>query len=132
MNNLIAVGDILKDPQTQTRYRIVDLAYENVVLCQMDTKKFILTMHSLKTIITLIADGGLIEESEDTIVFDAELLNGSVKEKYITRQAVVSEIMNIYGKRLTDLCGKSPKPELKVILEKYSMPTPSFWRMFTK
>ena len=93
MNNLIAVGDILKDPQTQTRYRIVDLAYENVVLCQMDTKKFILTMHSLKTIITLIADGGLIEESEDTIVFDAELLKGSVKDKYITRKAVVSEIM---------------------------------------
>lgn len=108
MNKLIAVGGILKDSQTQTRYRIVDLAYENVVLCQMDTNKFILTTHSLKTIITLVADGGLMKESEDIIVFDTELLSGSVKEKYIMRQVVVSEIMNIYGKRLTDLCGKSP------------------------
>lgn len=132
MNNLIAVGDILKDPQTKKRYRVVDLAYENVVLCQMDINRFILTMHSLKTIITLLVDGGLVEESEDIIVFDTELLNGSVKEKYIMRQAMVYEIMNVYGKHLIDLCGKSPKPELKAILEKYSMPTPSFWRMFTR
>ena len=85
MNNLIAVGDILKDPQTKKRYRVVDLAYENVVLCQMDINRFILTMHSLKTIITLLVDGGLVEESEDIIVFDTELLNGSVKEKYIMK-----------------------------------------------
>lgn len=132
MNNIIVVGGILKDTKTETRYRVVSLAQDEVVLCEMDTNKFKLTTNNLRSIVSLTLDREFIKEDEEIVIFDVNDFSQSTRNKYIIRKEIVSEVMDIYGKNLMGLCGRGAKPELKAIIDKYSIPVNSFWRMFTR
>ena len=132
MTSNIIVGGILKDIKTETRYRILSITQDEIIMCEMDTSKFKLTANNLKTIILLVADGELVNETEDIMIFDPDTLTDNIKTKYEKRKRVVSEIINTYSNNLMSLNGKGAKPELRAVLEKYHMPLNSFWRMFTK
>ena len=132
MNNILIVGGIIKDTKNKKKYRIVSISQDSIILCELDTPKFKLTENSLKAVITLMADGEIIVENEEPIIFDSTTLTGNFKDKYEMRKKLVSEIINAYNNNLMALCGKRSKPELRDILEKYNIPLNSFWRMFTK
>lgn len=132
MNNVLTVGDILKDTKLNTRYRVVDIDGGEVTLCQMDITTLQLYLQTIRNLIQMITDGELVKEKGETTVFDYYALPEKAKWKYDKKKKVLCEVLNFYHHRLLGLMGKGPKPELKEILYRNSMSVYMFWRTFTK
>ncbi len=133
MEQIISVGNIIKDTTTMIRYRVIDIFKDMVSLCEMDISSLKITDHNLEVLINLISDNVLIPESDnDDYVLDTSKLNSSVKEKYENNCCAVHEIVNLFRGNYAVFSSKKPKPELYRILEKYSIPKSNFWRMIVK
>jgi len=128
-NTIIAVGNIVTDVQKGTKYRIIAIINNEVILCEMEVTKFNLYCHSLSIIVDLLSSGQLLFEEEGTPIFDENLLSESIKTNFIKKRNVMNEVMAAYAPTFLGLSGKKPKPQLQEILTKYSYPTPSFWRI---
>lgn len=131
MNEIISVGEILKDKSSNKRYRVIDLRKNLIILCEMDISKFKLSAHDIGVIVPLIAEGEIIKSQEQDILFDYSMLEGNLKRKYDIRKRLVNEIMQKYSNKMMELNGRRIKPELRDILKAYSIPVNTFWRFFT-
>lgn len=132
MDHLITTGSILKDINKMKLYRVVELSDAYTVLCEMNISQLKIYTHVTQSIMQLLVNNVLTIESEEEVIFDYDSLPQKAKEKYEKKKKIVSEVLIVYNHRLTELCGKSGKPELREILERNQMPANSFWRYFTK
>lgn len=130
-NTILSVGDILFDNVHNTRYRVIAIIDNLVTLCEMDTTKFILSQLELSQIIDLLFSKDLIKKAENTLIFDVDSLSDSVKEKYQIKKNIINELLLNTEKSFMSLSGKTPKPQIKEIIEKYNIPKNSLWRIIT-
>lgn len=130
---IFAVGNILSNKYNHTRYRVISILGDTVVLCLMDTSKFELAFFDIEMVTDSINDESIIiEKDEDAIIFDSNVLSKSARKKFETKFKLLQEVVNIYGPSYARLYGKHDKPELKELLNKYDIAKNSFWRLCTR
>ena len=128
----ISIGDIIIDINSKIRYRVISILDTEIILCEMDITKLKLYQNNLIMILNLLDYGELYIENEDSFVFDENKLSEGIRENYIKKRAIMREVVKYYGPSYLGLLGKSHKPELDSILEKYSYSKQSFWRNCVK
>ena len=116
----ISIGDIIIDINSKIRYRVISILDTEIILCEMDITKLKLYQNNLIMILNLLDYGELYIENEDSFVFDENKLSEGIRENYIKKRAIMREVVKYYGPSYLGLLGKSHKPELDSILEKYS------------
>ena len=130
---IFAVGNILSNQYNHTRYRVISILGDTVVLCLMDTSKFELAFFDIEMVTDSINDESIIiEKDEDAIIFDINVLSESTRKKFETKFKLLQDVVNIYGPSYARLYGKHDKPELKELLNKYDIAKNSFWRLCTR
>ena len=125
---LISVGDIIIDTTSKNRYRVISIIDTEITLCEMDITKLKLHKHNITSIMNLLSEGTLCVDREEVFVFDENKLRDSIRENYIKKREIMHEVIKCYGPDYFGLLGKSSKPELNAILEKYSYSKQTFWR----
>lgn len=128
---LFSIGDIIRDKQQNTRYRIIAIVENYATLCEMDTTKFLLSQIENETLIRLLSSDEIEKCAEDNIVFDIDRLSPTMKERYETKVRIMNEVVAVSAPAYISLAGKTPKPEIKEIMNKYNVAKNSFWRMCT-
>lgn len=133
MNNVIlTTGMILKSVADSKRYRIISMYGKNLVLCEMDIKKLVLLTFEMSVLLNLLSDGELEIEKEDVSVFDATALSPSQRSNFDRKLCIMYDVMIAYAPSFEGLTGHKAKPRLKEIMEKYSIPQNTFWRVLTR
>lgn len=131
MKNMpFSTGDILAE--SENRYRIIYVSETETVLCKMDISKFDVFELSNDILLQIISNNEISIFHEKSIVFDIYRLSDRLKERYENRKQLMKEITLVYGPKFLGLNGRKAKPELNMILEKYSCPKSTFWRICTK
>ena len=125
----IQVGNIVTIKSESTRYRIVALLSDSVVLCMLDTTKFVLVELSKISLLNMLHEKSIvfIEEANENVL-DIETLPEVAKARFLMKQETFNVILRIYGPSFMGLCGKSSKDDLYNILEKNSYSKSAFWR----
>ena len=83
---IFAVGNILSNKYNHTRYRVISILGDTVVLCLMDTSKFELAFFDIEMVTDSINDESIIiEKDEDAIIFDSNVLSKSARKKFETK-----------------------------------------------
>ena len=134
MSNIdsITTGNIVTDKEADTRYRIIYVSVNDIVLCEMDTTKFVLVSLSYMQMVELLQEHSFAISEDKGIVFDENRLSESVKTKYIRNRDMMNEVIAAYGPTFLELSGKKPKKQLYEILEKYNYSSSTFWRLCVK
>ena len=132
MKEIISIGNIIIDLNNEKKYRIVSTATKETIICEMNTSKLKITAIDTLVLIDLIDNNFFDLDVDEPVIFDIDSLTLKAKNKYILKKKVITEVLNVYGCDLLSLCGKGEKCELRNILSKYSIPTNTFWRFFTK
>lgn len=134
MSNIdsITTGNIVTDKEADTRYRIIYVSVNDIVLCEMDTTKFVLVSLSYMQMVELLQEHSFAISEDKGIVFDENRLSESVKTKYIRNRDMMNEVIAAYGPMFLELSGKKPKKQLYEILEKYNYSSSTFWRLCVK
>ena len=118
--------------EADTRYRIIYVSVNDIVLCEMDTTKFVLVSLSYMQMVELLQEHSFAISEDKGIVFDENRLSESVKTKYICNRDMMNEVIAAYGPTFLELSGKKPKKQLYEILEKYNYSSSTFWRLCVK
>ncbi len=129
----IQVGNIVTIKSESTRYRIVAILGDSIILCRLDTTKFDLIEITKSALFSMINDNQIIinEDIADQVI-DYNKFNETIKQKYYSYKDAMQEVLKTYAPDYLKLCGKKNKPELKRILEKYSISKAVFWRICIK
>lgn len=125
--SILQVGDILTDNVQSTKYRVITIQKDVVILCQMDIEKLVLIDYDLSTALSLIAQNQLSVEHPSFKIFDVKQLSDETRTNFLNKKVAMQEITKAYGPTYLALSGKKSKPEAKQIMEKYQMKTTAFW-----
>lgn len=128
----ISVGTILKDIESDARYRVIYLHSSSLVLCKMDIDMLDLTEHSFPAIIDLLSHDKLVIEEEECACFDKNNLSQSLREKFEKHRKMMQKISDTYGPTYLGLMGKKKKPEIKSLIEENQISNPAFWKICRK
>ena len=131
-NKAITVGVILRDTELDVRYRLIYLHNQMVVMCEMDIDKMSLQEYTLSIILDLVSQGRLVVETEDSIVFNADALSETLKEKFEKKRQMMNRVSKEYGPTYLGLMGKKPKPLVKELIKEYNLSLPAFWATCAK
>ena len=132
MNVNLSIGVIIEDVNSKKKYRIVSLTNEICTLCNMDTTKFELILYSIVDICDLISENLLIIKPNEKEIFDINTLPESAKQKLILKKQMMNEILQLYRPSYIGLMGKTSRPELKEVMEKYHVKKANFWKICIK
>lgn len=113
METKFNVGDILTDKNTSTRYRIICIKSNQVVLCQMDCDTLNLYSHDIRVVVSLIETFAVEVTEETPRVYDVRMLAPPVKKRFDYCVGIIKKIEAAYGPDYLKLSSKSPKPELE-------------------
>ena len=77
MSNIdsITTGNIVTDKEADTRYRIIYVSVNDIVLCEMDTTKFVLVSLSYMQMVELLQEHSFAISEDKGIVFDENRLS---------------------------------------------------------
>ena len=128
----ITIGNIITDKEAGSSYRIIYVSVNDIVLCEMDTTKFVLVSLSYMQMVELLQEHSFAISEDKGIVFDENRLSESVKTKYIRNRDMMNEVVAAYGPTFIELSGKYKKTRLYEIMRKYECPKNTFWRICTK
>lgn len=126
----IKIGNIVKS-NIEKRYRIVAVLNKTCTLCEMDTTKFVLISVSIVDLIDLINDDEymITNDEDEKIIFDYNSLSLKEQQNFDKKKKMMVDVINEYKPDYMMLMKRKGKIELKNILEKYEVPTSSFWRI---
>ena len=127
----IKIGDIIIIKTEVTKYRVIALLNDYLVLCRLDTTKFDLVDISKPALIDMLLKEEIIVESAsgNSRVFDIDKLSEVQKEKFLLKKSVMQEVLRAYAPDYSGLRGKKPKKELYEILKNHDITKITFWRM---
>ena len=93
MTEIIAtVGMVMNDRVTGTKYRIIYISNEKVVVCKMEDTKLILLEYDQELIIQFLAQDGVELYQDESKVFDISSFTDSVRSKYEENRKIMYEI----------------------------------------
>ena len=130
--NNITIGNIITDKEAGSSYRIIYVSVNDIVLCEMNTTKFILITMSYMQIMDLLQEQGFTISEDKGLVFDENHLSENIRAKYIRNRDMMNEVVAAYGPTFIELGGKYKKTRLYEIMRKYECPKNTFWRICTK
>lgn len=130
--NNITIGNIITDKEAGSSYRIIYVSVNDIVLCEMNTTKFILITMSYMQIMDLLQEQGFTISEDKGLVFDENHLSENIRAKYIRNRDMMNEVVGAYGPTFIELGGKYKKTRLYEIMRKYECPKNTFWRICTK
>lgn len=130
--NNITIGNIITDKEAGSSYRIIYVSVNDIVLCEMNTTKFILITMSYMQIMDLLQEQGFAISEDKGLVFDENHLSENIRAKYIRNRDMMNEVVAAYGPTFIELGGKYKKTRLYEIMRKYGCPKNTFWRICTK
>lgn len=130
--NNITIGNIITDKEAGSSYRIIYVSVNDIVLCEMNTTKFILITMSYIQIMDLLQEQGFTISEDKGLVFDENHLSENIRAKYIRNRDMMNEVVAAYGPTFIELGGKYKKTRLYEIMRKYECPKNTFWRICTK
>lgn len=130
--NNITIGNIITDKEAGSSYRIIYVSVNGIVLCEMNTTKFILITMSYMQIMDLLQEQGFTISEDKGLVFDENHLSENIRAKYIRNRDMMNEVVAAYGPTFIELGGKYKKTRLYEIMRKYECPKNTFWRICTK
>lgn len=130
--NNITIGNIITDKEAGSSYRIIYVSVNDIVLCEMNTTKFILITMSYMQIMDLLQEQGFAILEDKGLVFDENHLSENIRAKYIRNRDMMNEVVAAYGPTFIELGGKYKKTRLYEIMRKYGCPKNTFWRICTK
>lgn len=81
--NNITIGNIITDKEAGSSYRIIYVSVNDIVLCEMNTTKFILITMSYMQIMDLLQEQGFTISEDKGLVFDENHLSENIRAKYI-------------------------------------------------
>ena len=125
----------LYDTKINTRFRVLNITKDFVVLINMDTfLKLDIRLSTMQKIRKQIHDNVLeiIETKDNTTVVDFETLSESQKKKYTRNKLIIDAINNEYAPNYTGLLGKSNKPILKEVVKRSNLEKKNVWRIIIK
>ena len=130
MTEIIAtVGMVMNDRVTGTKYRIIYISNEKVVVCKMEDTKLILLEYDQELIIQFLAQDGVELYQDESKVFDISSFTDSVRSKYEENRKIMYEIEKEYGPDYMELMGRKKKKVLYEIMEKYHISKSKIWRI---
>lgn len=134
MEIILSVGNIIRDKAANTRYRVIDITDSKITLCEMDIKHLNILDNNFDTLMRLISDGEIVIDPNDEtdLAYDINKLSTNVRDKFENTRSAVNEIINVFRGNYSILSTKKPKPQVNYILQKYSLPRSSFWRIIAK
>ena len=110
MTEIIAtVGMVMNDRVTGTKYRIIYISNEKVVVCKMEDTKLILLKYDQELIIQFLAQDGVELYQDESKVFDISSFTDSVRSKYEENRKIMYEIEKEYGPDYMELMGRKKK-----------------------
>lgn len=130
--NNITIGNIITDKEAGSSYRIIYVSVNDIVLCEMNTTKFILITMSYIQIMDFLQEQGFTISEDKGLVFDENHLSENIRAKYIRNRDMMNEVVAAYGPTFIELGGKYKKTRLYEIMRKYECPKNTFWRICTK
>lgn len=130
--NNITIGNIITDKEAGSSYRIIYVSVNDIVLCEMNTTKFILITMSYMQIMDLLQEQRFTISEDKGLVFDENHLSENIRAKYIRNRDMMNEVVAAYGPTFIELGGKYKKTRLYEIMRKYECPKNTFWRICTK
>lgn len=130
--NNITIGNIITDKEAGSSYRIIYVSVNDIVLCEMNTTKFILITMSYMQIMDLLQEQGFTISEDKGLVFDENHLSENIRAKYIRNRDMMNEVVAAYGPTFIELGRKYKKTRLYEIMRKYECPKNTFWRICTK
>lgn len=125
--SILQKGDILTDVEQGTRYRVILIHKDTIILCQMDIDKLSLMDMDKNVITGLMAQKQLSAERPTCPVLNEDALSEDIKADYLNKKAAMRELTKAYGPTYLGLMGKKSKPEAKAIMEKYNLCKSVFW-----
>lgn len=128
----ISTGCIIENTEINTRYRLIRIQDDNIVLCQMDITRLNFIVISKTQLLDMTGKSNVKIQQDDGFVFDKSKLSDDTKKKLELRCRIMDEVNETFGPYYIKLMGKRPKPELRSIIEKYDFSIQTFWRMALK
>lgn len=115
------------------RHRILFVSDDEIVMCDMDTPKTIVSSLPCEAFVQLIEDGKceIISKAESRVV-DVNTLSETAARDYRERKEVISAVVNEYGPTYLGLNGKKPKPLVSQILKDTGRTAKWFWQTVRK
>lgn len=132
MNIMLTVGTIIIDETHNKKYRTVAIVNDEITLCEMETSKFSLSLISKDTLLKLVVSEDLFLKNEELFIFDKNTLSDEFREKFEERYKMMTEVINAYAPTFIGLNGKKKRDDIKQIMDKYSCPRNTFWRICTQ
>lgn len=124
----------LKDVETGTNYRVLNIASDHITLINMDKQyKLEITIHGCKEITEKLKSGKFIniEENDNTIV-DPDKLPSSKQIKFKRNKLIVEAVNSIYGPDYEGLIDKKRKDIIENLIEKSKLGRKAVWRIIRK
>lgn len=118
----ITIGNIITDKEAGSSYRIIYVSVNDIVLCEMNTTKFILITMSYMQIMDLLQAQGFAISEDKGLVFNENHLSENIRSKYIRNRDMMNEVVAAYGPTFIELSGKYKKTRLYEIMRKYECP----------
>lgn len=131
-NPVLRIGMHLKNLQNGEEYRILHIAGEIAVLCQMNINILSIVNKTILLLLKQMSEDILIEVLEESYVIDVDQLEVKVKEKYLKYKAAMDEVVKVYGPTYINLMGKGSKKELTEIMNIHGLTRTSFWKYLRK
>lgn len=131
----ITNGMIIKNNETNIRYRVLNVTNDFSTLINLDTiNKCDIIPLGNKLIYKQISENKytVIEEPEDNTVIDIELLSESQKIKFNLKKLIIDAVNKLYAPDYTGLLGRKPKPELEEIIKTSKMTKAAVRRIIIK
>lgn len=127
---IISVGMHLKNTQTNSEYRILDINQGYVIWCLMNVQRLDISYMPIKTINKQIRDSIIVVIEDVEMIIDIEEMSDKQKESFRKYKSMVDEITTEYGPSYIELMGKKPKPTIKKYTETLSRYT--IWKIIIK
>ena len=125
--SILQVGDVIVDYTENTKYRVIAIQNDVIVLCEMDIDKLSLIDYNLNIALELIAQNQLEVQRPTFRIFDESMLSDETREKFLKKKSAMQDLAKTYGPTFLELASKKPKPVVKEIMKKYDIKMTAFW-----
>jgi len=125
----IEIGTILKNTQTETRYRIISLVDEFVIVCQMDTTITNVFELSINYVYTQIEEGNYTVENERPLYVDVSKLSHAAFNKYNLYMKILNAFIHRYGPYYESLMSRNKNFNVYHDLNRTEISSKTFWKI---
>ena len=110
-------------------YRVLYDDGKYCVVCQTNTSKLVLIQYSSLDLAQQVRNGIYKIIKEPTVIINPDNMSEKEREKFEYKKKLMKKVSDYYGPSYIGLIGKSTKTLIDEIIEIYSIPRNSLWRL---